>query len=1405
MKRSIVFMFLLSTVAYAQQPTLFPHATWLQDVHFAGTVYQGIPAPLMPSVQAHLGGLEYMFHVRSDVEKARPLISAVHAQGRKYWVNLDGSFLEGSVDSILADGQGITDPYFGVCRTLEGQYLIIGGKNQHSVVDSAWRNFLVACIKRAIDAGADGSQHDCAWTEPPDAFNAHDMTPFRDYITALGVSTGTWVPATQTFRQYLISIGKTDETVMNTDGDPAEVKALLQHWYEFKSVRTRQGWQALKDSCTAYAATKGKEYTIALNGASNIGGASGAGYAVTDYAIGEFFEWGELFPYDGALTARVKAFHSIGKRFVLWSPPTLTDIPLAQPTDLYPEPVQTNAVLHTAATMYASGGLPQLGYPSTGTYPAYFLAQTQRAILNTVSPAGDIGVVMSQAQTLDDARGFTGLLDAVIDLNRACRVIWFKPDKLGVPDDLSQNDLTPFKVIFLPESFRLTNNQRAQLLTFVQNGGTVIAVRGNVEYAGWQDEKGATQGNATWASLADKAVTTASTYGSGRFITIAHHINEPNGYPPPLYGQAYTSWQHASDPDKRAVATAIRDTLSKWFTYALPVNDVAGTGIPATMRIFRFQDTLVHSYVYQMLNDSVEIPSRAGIAVGPTAIHFAVSPSLHGQLMQVMFYSIDNPQGVMLGSAYGVDSVTGHVGPVTVPAFKTWGFVHLVPAGPGGPPALAIGGFTINDTTRAYRLKSGSALNLGWNVTAGTQSAYEVEIWTNVDENGAPVISDHLTRMSAGAAVLPGKTLLKAERIMRVAALSSGTTHTIPAGLVKDSTVYMVRIRAISAANDTTAWLEQYCYRNSPPAPPVEPSIFVQSQSMWYLSTNGDVYAGIDTASRMIYSFKKGGDRRGSYGGDWELDTLTYGIMLYTDSLTARRGDTSHAHHTVGEQFRLRLGPFESKGVIDDQRDTLQFSLAAYENFGVYFRPYATDGLDTSVAGQWFGYFLDRQNDPPDPFVLISPPDSGFVPGQVQFRWKNNKDPDPFNQTNKNISQVRILFDSVSTFTSPGLKTYTKSPGGNEFESDTITLSLPANYFTVEGLQQYRRVYWKVQMWDYDRDVSEGGGYGPAMRECTRPFLLNIGTNPGVTAQIKTSVDSVNFGAVRVGSQRDTVITIQNTGQDTLRVTSITGVGSIFRSTRTAMVVPPGASRLDTLRFAPGAPGPAAGSIIIASNAQGAPDTIKVRGVGATYLLTFSRSTINFGNVRVGSTRDSVVSFGNSGNQQITIASVTSSLPVFTPRLTQCMVPVAGSVADTIRFAPVAQGAVSGWILVSSNAHTGADTVYVQGNGTLTGIVEGETPPATYQLLPAYPNPFNPSTTIRYGVPERSSVVLTVYNLLGQEVMRGVAGVREAGFYEERFDAVGLSSGVYIYRFEASSEQTPGRTHTETRKMVLMR
>lgn len=87
--------------------------------------------------------------------------------------------------------------------------------------------------------------------------------------------------------------------------------------------------------------------------------------------------------------------------------------------------------------------------------------------------------------------------------------------------------------------------------------------------------------------------------------------------------------------------------------------------------------------------------------------------------------------------------------------------------------------------------------------------------------------------------------------------------------------------------------------------------------------------------------------------------------------------------------------------------------------------------------------------------------------------------------------------------------------------------------------------------------------------------------------------------------------------------------------------------------------------------------------------------------------------------------------------------------------------------------------------------------PAQYTLEGNYPNPFNPATTIRYGLPEAAQVRLVVYNLLGQEVARLVEGPQEAGWHAVSFDARHLSSGVYLYRLEAGA-------FVQTRQMVLL-
>jgi hypothetical protein len=102
--------------------------------------------------------------------------------------------------------------------------------------------------------------------------------------------------------------------------------------------------------------------------------------------------------------------------------------------------------------------------------------------------------------------------------------------------------------------------------------------------------------------------------------------------------------------------------------------------------------------------------------------------------------------------------------------------------------------------------------------------------------------------------------------------------------------------------------------------------------------------------------------------------------------------------------------------------------------------------------------------------------------------------------------------------------------------------------------------------------------------------------------------------------------------------------------------------------------------------------------------------------------------------------------------------------------------------------------------GTIVSA-EGETAqnlPSRSVLHHAYPNPFNPSTTIRYGLPSRSHVTLTVFNTLGQQVATLVQGEQEAGFHEAVFGASGLASGVYLCRLTAGS-------HVLTQKMICIR
>jgi len=107
---------------------------------------------------------------------------------------------------------------------------------------------------------------------------------------------------------------------------------------------------------------------------------------------------------------------------------------------------------------------------------------------------------------------------------------------------------------------------------------------------------------------------------------------------------------------------------------------------------------------------------------------------------------------------------------------------------------------------------------------------------------------------------------------------------------------------------------------------------------------------------------------------------------------------------------------------------------------------------------------------------------------------------------------------------------------------------------------------------------------------------------------------------------------------------------------------------------------------------------------------------------------------------------------------------------------------VTGWCLF---AGVGTHSVSNMTFEPITGLENVSDKPIAFSLSQNYPNPFNPTTSIKYQVPKSSFVKITVYNILGIEVITLVNEEQPAGSYDVKLDANGLSSGVYFYKIQA--------------------
>jgi hypothetical protein len=114
----------------------------------------------------------------------------------------------------------------------------------------------------------------------------------------------------------------------------------------------------------------------------------------------------------------------------------------------------------------------------------------------------------------------------------------------------------------------------------------------------------------------------------------------------------------------------------------------------------------------------------------------------------------------------------------------------------------------------------------------------------------------------------------------------------------------------------------------------------------------------------------------------------------------------------------------------------------------------------------------------------------------------------------------------------------------------------------------------------------------------------------------------------------------------------------------------------------------------------------------------------------------------------------------------------------------------------AGNESAASDTVVL---GPVVGVGSEEPlRPFAFHIDPNYPNPFNPTTNIRFEVGHPGLVRLRVFDVLGRQVAALVDGFRSAGRYNVVWDAADVSSGVYFCRLESEGRSA-------TMRMVMMR
>ncbi len=331
---------------------------------------------------------------------------------------------------------------------------------------------------------------------------------------------------------------------------------------------------------------------------------------------------------------------------------------------------------------------------------------------------------------------------------------------------------------------------------------------------------------------------------------------------------------------------------------------------------------------------------------------------------------------------------------------------------------------------------------------------------------------------------------------------------------------------------------------------------------------------------------------------------------------------------------------------------------------------------------------------------------------------------------------------------------------------------------------------------------------GISWKEASTPYGTgDMGTPGSINAALGSPVilidtSLIDFLHVLRGDTASIDRQITNTGISNLEIFSVRTTDSLFVSSSEALVIDPIGSDTITIRYLPTETGIDTAQIVITCN-DGNNPIIRIpiigKGISEIQEIEVTPSVIDL--VPAMGWEPIEVLIYNLGLAGLEVDEISVGEP-FTVTPTEASIEPLNVLTATLDLTTDTLGVLATTLSISSN-DPDESLIEVSINITLLGTHYGVDIPESYRLQNCYPNPFNPTTTIRYDLPEAATVRLTVYDIIGRTVAQLMDEPTQAGYHSIVWrgkDDAGrdVPSGIYIARMI-----TP--EYTKSIKMVLLK